>query len=741
MKLVDSIVLKKLIPILVFSLITIPILAIRIVKDYPDSRFYESAWKRVIADITSKEDIEFFKHKGCLVRHRLRKETSFDCPKEIVPKLKVREARVYHIMDLEADKQIGADLVWAEGIDGSGVNVAILDTGIQFDHPELADSYMGGYDFVDNDEIPEDPHGHGTHVAGIITGNGVSQIASNYATGVAPGAGVYMLRVCDANGYCMEDDIMAAMEYAVYNLTDIKIMSISLGGGLYTGENCDTDPLAQKVNWVVENGITVAAAAGNDPRGVSSPGCASGAIAVGAVDKEGYVPDWSGRGKALDIVAPGVDILSSYSCLAVGDCTKIWYAYMSGTSMATPHIAGTVALLLQANPSLTINKIKDALYTTADPARCCRRYWRGICIRPLMCTPDEEGAGIVNAYEAYLAVKPVAACFVNADCDDGNPCTNDICVNPGTAEAYCENMAVADGTACDDGQFCTVDDVCTAGVCSGEVRNCSDGVDCTVDSCDETNDVCVNTPDNSYCQDGLFCNGEEVCDVSLGCQPGTPVYCNDDNECTVDNCNEESDACEYINIPDNTECSGGICCSGTCTVPVCSADIDCNDNNPCTIDTCIDAKLCSASCSYTTITECINGDGCCPAGCYEIDTDCVTNTMHVEDITITTIVRDWGRLFFARAIATVTILDNSGDPVEGAMVYGSWSGLYSKEVSGDTNSEGKVSFRTRWVREPGNFEFCVNDVIKTDWTYDESISETCDNITIEGSSSRSWSRY
>ena len=117
--------------------------------------------KRVIAETISKKDIEIFKAKGCLIKHRLRDKTSLECPKDIISKLNVRESRIFHIMDLNADQQIGADLVWAEGIEGNGVNVAILDTGIDTDHSELQDSYLGGYDFVNNDPYPEDDHGHG----------------------------------------------------------------------------------------------------------------------------------------------------------------------------------------------------------------------------------------------------------------------------------------------------------------------------------------------------------------------------------------------------------------------------------------------------------------------------------------------------------------------------------------------------------------------------------------------------
>lgn len=364
-------------------------------------------YKRVIGDDLDEDDIELFKNKGCLIKHRLKDLASFECPEEVVPELKVREARIFQILDLEADEQIKADQVWAEGINGEGVNVVILDTGIDTSHIELSDSILGCENFV-TEESCEDLSGHGTNVAGIITANGIYQVDSNYATGVAPGAGIYMLKVCNVDGLCYEDDMIAAMEYAVNNL-DAEIMSISIGGGDF-GSHCDSDPLAAKVNWVADNGFTVAVAVGNEGSGVSSPACASKVIAVGAVNKKGIVPYWSNKGTALDIVAPGVDILSTYSCLAAGDCDYHWYSYMSGTSMSAPHVSGVTALLLQAKPTASTNEIKDALYTTADPAtgcQKCRFFWRGRCYgqKIVECAPEDEGAGIVNAYEAYLAIK------------------------------------------------------------------------------------------------------------------------------------------------------------------------------------------------------------------------------------------------------------------------------------------------------------------------------------------------
>jgi len=498
--------MKKLFVSLIIATVILSSIVLAVTNQNIEIKPIHSSMKRVIADTTLKQDIESLKAKGCLIKHKLRDSTTLDCPETIVPTLNVRESRVFHISDLNADKQIGADKVWAEGITGSGVKVAILDTGIDTAHVELQDSFLGGYDYVNNDPYPEDDHGHGTHVAGIITANGNDANSK----GVAPGAGIYMYKVCDSGGSCYEDDMMAAMEAAVSS--GAKVMSISIGGGSYTTENCDSDPLAAKVNWAVSQGINAVIAAGNDGKGVSSPGCASGAIAVGAVDSNNNVVYFSGRGPALDIVAPGYNI---YSTLIGG------YGSMSGTSMATPHVSGVVALLLQTDSSLTTDKIKTALYSTANPVIKCYKctLWLGsTCYRQgeTSCTRDITGAGVANAYNAYLFVKPVQPqCSSDAECDDGlycngvERCANSTChagtsIDCSSLSDQCNNgicdenqdkciaQPKLDGTSCNDGLFCTNPDTCTAGVCGGPARSCDDGKSCTADSCNENTDSCEN---------------------------------------------------------------------------------------------------------------------------------------------------------------------------------------------------------------------------------------------------------
>ena len=423
--------------------------------------------ERVIAPTTSTLKIAALKAMSCSVVHQLQEATALKCPARVASLFNLREDRVFYPIDLEADVQINADDLWADEIDGTGVNVVVLDTGIDTNHPELSGSIVGCETFVEGTATCEDDYGHGTHIAGMITADGeYTSPEGENAKGVAPGAGIYMYKVCGpiGAGYgCYESDMMAAMEAAV--LTDAKVMSISIGGGNYKGADCDDDELAAKVNWVVAEGMTVVAAAGNDQFFVSSPACASGAIAVGAVDKDGLMADFSNFGPSLDIVAPGVDIYSSW-------LTADYYT-ASGTSMSTPMVSGTVALMLQADPSLTVAGIKTALYgaaTVINPESVCygvtkhrgKVYWIG----EVECSPDNSGAGIVDAYGAVNYAPPVCGNEIIEGTEE--------CDLTDLGEATCGSLGFSGGTLACSAESCTFDTRgCTAPTCTVVPGECN----------------------------------------------------------------------------------------------------------------------------------------------------------------------------------------------------------------------------------------------------------------------------
>ena len=235
--------------------------------------------------------------------------------------------------------QIKADQAHTSGYKGTGVKVAILDTGIDYTHPDLADNYDPLFwSFTDS---PMDDHGHGTHCAGIVaaTDNTFGVI------GVAPEATLHAVKVLDSSGSGWLTDIIAGIDWSVSNGMDV--ISMSLGSNSYSSS------FEQACNEAYSSGVVLVAAAGNDYKRlgrrelntIDHPGAYTSVIAVGATDKDNQKASWSSTGPEIELAAPGVSILSTYP--------NNRYVTMSGTSMATPHVAGVAALIL-ATPIDTI---------------------------------------------------------------------------------------------------------------------------------------------------------------------------------------------------------------------------------------------------------------------------------------------------------------------------------------------------------------------------------------------------
>jgi subtilisin family serine protease len=264
---------------------------------------------------------------------------------------------------------VHAPELWsARGTRGAGVTVAIIDTGIDYHHSALGGGFgpafkvIGGYDFVNKDADPMDDHGHGTHVAGIVAGN------STELLGVAPDAKLIAFKVLNRDGYGSTSDIIAAIERCVDPNGDgdfsdrVDVANMSLGGF----GNPD-DPLSRAVDAAVQAGVVFAVAAGNmgAAQTILSPGAAEHAVTVGAIDSTGAIAFFSSRGpNALhysskpDVVAPGVNVLSAKMGGGVFE--------QSGTSMATPHVAGVAALLRAVHHDWSAEQVKSALMSTAQ---------------------------------------------------------------------------------------------------------------------------------------------------------------------------------------------------------------------------------------------------------------------------------------------------------------------------------------------------------------------------------------
>jgi len=270
--------------------------------------------------------------------------------------------------------QIGAPVAWAEGFTGAGVVVAVLDTGIDAGHPDLAGKVLDAQSFIDDGLGTSDVVGHGTHVASIIAGTGAA--SGGQYRGVAPDAAVVSGRVCAGDG-CPVSAILAGMEWAVVT-KQAKIVNMSLGGP----DSARVDPLEDAVNRLsAQYGALFVIAAGNSGAlgagSLDSPGSADAALAVGAVDRDDQLAAFSSRGPRIgdhaikpDLTAPGVGIVAARAAIAGPDFgvpVGTAYTRLSGTSMATPHVAGAAAILLQRHAGWDGAQIKAALMESASP--------------------------------------------------------------------------------------------------------------------------------------------------------------------------------------------------------------------------------------------------------------------------------------------------------------------------------------------------------------------------------------
>ncbi|WP_371527559.1 S8 family peptidase [Streptomyces sp. NBC_01283] len=300
--------------------------------------------------------------------------------------------------------QIGAPKAWAAGFDGKGVKVAVLDTGVDATHVDLKDQVVGEKNFTPAEDA-KDHYGHGTHVASIAAGTGA--MSGGKLKGVAPGAKLLNGKVLDDGGSGEDSGIIAGMEWAAEQGADI--VNLSLGGGDTPG----VDPLEAEVDKLsADKGILFAIAAGNDgePGSVGSPGSADAALTVGAVDGDDKLADFSSQGPRVgdgaikpDVTAPGVDITAAAAPGSVIDKEvgqePDGYLTISGTSMATPHVAGAAALLKQQHPDWKYAELKGALTASTKGGKY---------------TPFEQGSGRIavdKAIKQTVIAEPVSLSF------------------------------------------------------------------------------------------------------------------------------------------------------------------------------------------------------------------------------------------------------------------------------------------------------------------------------------------
>lgn len=246
---------------------------------------------------------------------------------------------------------------------GQGVKVAVIDTGVDGKHSDLAANMAGGWNAITKGDDYTDDHGHGTHVAGTI-----AALDNDMAVvGVAPSVALYGVKVLDANGSGTFDDVIAGMEWCVTNKMQVANMSLGASRG--------NPSLQAAVEKMTAAGVAVIAAAGNSGRAVGFPAAYPDALAIAASDSGDKVAYFSSRGPEVDYIAPGVSVDS----LAPGGGTD----NMSGTSMATPHAAGLAALAIAAKGITTVEGLRKAMTAAATPLA-------GVPV-------EQQGAGFIDA--------------------------------------------------------------------------------------------------------------------------------------------------------------------------------------------------------------------------------------------------------------------------------------------------------------------------------------------------------
>jgi len=464
------------------------------------------------------------------------------------------------------------------------VDIAIIDTGIDLDHPDL--NVVQGVDCRRLDKKTgqckvggNDDNGHGSHAAGTAAAidNGIGVV------GVAPGARLYAVKVLDRAGSGTVSGVIQGIDWVTQHADVIDVANMSLGGGGFDdtdGISClfsnDAEHIA--ICAAVAAGVTFVVAAGNemDDAQYHTPAAYDEVITVSSLADFDGQPDglgvdsyswsdctenqddsftcFSNYGHDVDIMAPGVGIYSTYE--------NGGYASSSGTSMATPHVAGAAGLLLAADPSLTPLEVRAALIANGDPAPCATPTGE--------CLDDPDGV-----QEPLLMVGDAGPeCEFAIDCDDANDCTADSCV-----DGDCLNAPAADDTGCAGG-------ICCGGLCI-----------------------------NAACSSDLDCNDDDICTDETCLSPGT---------CAAD--------CFYV----DPACSGAVidgCCPTGCDWTndvdcpcdhVCAADSECDDGDACTTDICVNPGQCDATCTNDPIPDCQSCTVTITKGTYDSKKDKLT---------------------------------------------------------------------------------------------------------------------
>jgi subtilisin family serine protease len=294
--------------------------------------------------------------------------------------------------DLWGIKKIQSASAWDTSTGSRNVVVGVIDTGVDYTNPELAANMWTdgsghyGYDFYNNDSDPMDDHAHGTHCSGTIGALGNNNLG---VVGVNWQVKIMALKFLSSGGSGYTSDAVSAINYAVDN--GANVLSNSWGGGGFN------QSLQDAINYAYSHNVSFIAAAGNSNTNAANfyPCSYNNVVCIAATDYQDQKASFSSYGNTVDLSAPGVDILSLKSSYASYSCTTVAgnYCRMSGTSMATPHVAGLAALVLSANPGITPDQVQQMMQNGVDD----------------LGTPGKDiyfGYGRINSYKTLTGAAP-----------------------------------------------------------------------------------------------------------------------------------------------------------------------------------------------------------------------------------------------------------------------------------------------------------------------------------------------
>jgi len=603
-------------------------------------------------------------------------------PEQAINKIKKNPSVAYVEMDgevhaLEETLPWGVDRIDAEIVHaynkGLGVKVAIIDTGIDKDHPDLQANIKGGVNFVSNPywrpadpEKWDDDNGHGTHCAGIAA----AVDNEEGVIGVAPEAHLYGVKVLDRTGSGYVSDVIAGIEWSIAN--GMQVISMSLGSG------SDISSLHDACDDAYGAGIVVVAAAGNsgpDDNTVIYPAKYDSVIAVSATNSDDSLADFSSRGPEVELAAPGVSI---YSTIPGGYDTK------SGTSMACPHVTGTAALVIASDSSLSNVDVRQRLQGTAEDLGDSGEdnlYGHGL-VDAFEAAPDED-----TTPPTISDLTPANEAFVNTVTPTISATVTDV---SGIVETSIV-MTVDEATVSHSYDSAT-------GIVSYTTSSLAEGLhtaelevtDTVSNQATESWSFTVDiTPPNAIAD--LEASTGEYPDISLTWALATDnfgVSYYNIYRSTDPTINKATDLLAQTTATSYTDSTGDA--ETTYYYAVCAVDLAENEAG---LSNIAEATVDSAP----------------------------DNTIHVASINMSSDNRRAGRNTFVWAVATVTIVNESGNLVEGATVSGHWSDATSNSDSGVTDASGQVLLESDSVKNPPSgttFTFTIDGVTHADLTWD-----------------------